>query len=89
VANCCKLRKEKEDTVELVGVEKLELKAYDSSQEIIFPPALVSYLKTTTTSDGSLRSLRFVGKTTTWYRPSSLVDLLQLKVNDVNTRGIT
>ncbi|KAI8053194.1 molybdopterin binding aldehyde oxidase/xanthine dehydrogenase [Syncephalis plumigaleata] len=81
VANCCKLRKENEDVVELVGVEKLELKVYDSKQEIIFPPALVSYLKTAITSDGSLRPLRFVGKTTTWYRPSSLADLLQLKTS--------
>ncbi|RDD44277.1 Xanthine dehydrogenase/oxidase [Trichoplax sp. H2] len=47
--------------------------AYDPSQELIFPPELM------VTRDMPVESLRIVGNTMTWFRPSSLEELLLLK----------
>ncbi|KAI9597428.1 putative xanthine dehydrogenase HxA [Syncephalis fuscata] len=80
IANCCMLQNSADDIVELTGIAKLDLKEYNASQEIIFPPGLVHHLKDSN-NNGSLRRLEFVGKKTTWYRPSSLEELLKLKTS--------
>eukprot|EP00158_Paraphelidium_tribonemae_P008583 Partr_v1_DN28619_c0_g1_i2_m49961 putative aldehyde oxidase len=56
-----------------------EFKRYDPSQELIFPPALINRLSKI---DDAQNMVVFRSSRCTWYRPSTLEQLLELKAND-------
>lgn len=64
--NCCKNGKTK-------LFESTEFSPYDPTQELIFPP----YLKMSDSLDKE--SLTFYGQRVTWMRPTTLIELLELK----------
>lgn len=71
---CCKLQNGKDNNGEDEALfNKSEFTPYDVTQEPIFPPELkISDLY-------NKESLVFKNKTVTWYRPTNLKELLQLK----------
>ncbi|XP_025200769.1 xanthine dehydrogenase [Melanaphis sacchari] len=79
--NCCM----KTNTIENVNEDmsnSSEFLPNDPSQEPIFPPELVL------TNEFDKEYLIFRGKKTTWYRPTSLLELLELKHKYPNARII-
>lgn len=72
---CCKNKKNtvKDDSETEYIFDKSSFLPYDATQEPIFPPEL------RLSSNYDDQCLIFRGKTTTWYRPTSLKFLLQLK----------
>ncbi|XP_062863680.1 xanthine dehydrogenase/oxidase isoform X2 [Trichomycterus rosablanca] len=77
--NCCMTSKHKKDHVneDSTPVQQLfdpsEFMPLDPTQEIIFPPELMSLAK------NPLKELRFNGERVLWVQPSSLTELLELK----------
>ncbi len=51
---------------------KIKFKQYDSTQELIFPPTLISSYKS--------YPLYFTGRKTKWFKPNNLNELLLLKL---------
>ncbi|KAK4875652.1 hypothetical protein RN001_012074 [Aquatica leii] len=71
---CCKVKKNFESEEDQKPLFKpQEFTPYDSTQEPIFPPELKLY------DNLDHDNLMFKGKNVTWYRPTKLVDLLELK----------
>ncbi|KAK7788687.1 hypothetical protein R5R35_008349 [Gryllus longicercus] len=70
-SNCCKNRpaEKEEEALFTPG----EFTPYDPTQEPIFPPELKI------SSELDKQNLSFIGKRTAWYRPTNIVDLLDLK----------
>nr|XP_055027656.1 xanthine dehydrogenase/oxidase isoform X1 [Misgurnus anguillicaudatus] len=60
--------------------DPLEFMPLDPTQEIIFPPELMSLSKQPE------RELRFIGERVLWIQPSSLNDLLELKATYLNAK---
>ncbi|KAK2165481.1 hypothetical protein NP493_1361g00002 [Ridgeia piscesae] len=82
---CCKLQKTDDDTSTKTSdkeKEHSEYLPYDSSQEPIFP----SELQLSTQLDE--QSLVFTSEKVTWYRPTSLQQLLELKTTHPDARLI-
>ncbi|XP_025414020.1 xanthine dehydrogenase [Sipha flava] len=75
---CMKTKKKIENDIEYVV--KSDFLPYDSSQEPIFPPELVL------TKKFDEEYAVFRGRKTTWYRPTTLLELLKLKSEHPNAR---
>jgi xanthine dehydrogenase/oxidase len=82
--NCCKNGGKPQNGVEVSDklFEVSEFTPYDATQEPIFPPEL----KVSATLDED--SVVFVGPRVTWYRPTSITDLLTIKKQYPNTKII-
>ncbi|KAK9703016.1 hypothetical protein K7432_010946 [Basidiobolus ranarum] len=59
--------------------EKVQIKKYDPSQEIIFPPGLMKYARGEKENESGFKPLAFSNNKYKWYRPLELEELLQLK----------
>ncbi|XP_050537664.1 xanthine dehydrogenase/oxidase isoform X2 [Daktulosphaira vitifoliae] len=78
---CCKkVKKIEEQSTDMIDSSKFT--PYDSTQEPIFPPELIIDRKY------DEEYLIFRGKTTIWYRPTTLCQLLELKNEFPNSRII-
>ncbi|XP_060840095.1 xanthine dehydrogenase isoform X2 [Rhopalosiphum padi] len=75
---CMKTKKIENDDEDMCNSS--EFLPYDPSQEPIFPPELML------TNEFDKEYLIFRGKKTTWYRPTSLLELLELKYKYPNAR---
>lgn len=82
--NCCKLQNgfKEVDVAEDVLFQKSEFTPYDPTQEPIFPPELKL------TDVYNRETLVFKSKSVTWYRPTSLKELLRLKHNHPDAKLI-
>ncbi|ORX63815.1 putative xanthine dehydrogenase HxA [Basidiobolus meristosporus CBS 931.73] len=82
---CCQDKKEFDDKLNFAvdndKFEKVKLKKYDPSQELIFPPGLIKYAQGDKEKEGAsgLKPLAFSNNRYKWYRPLELDELLQLK----------
>ncbi|GES98695.1 xanthine dehydrogenase [Rhizophagus clarus] len=70
--DCCKFNNSNFSSIVNIKFPQIKFKQYDATQELIFPPALISSYKS--------YPLYFSGRKTKWFKPNSLNELLLLKL---------